>query len=77
MVQSKENETIRPNMFQFQLTFYHVHNFSRVKKEKEYVLTIIKKKNGKWSKIAALPRGRFWVLQVLKVFSKSLFETSE
>ena len=28
----------------------------RFKKEKEYVVKIIKKKNGKWSKIAALPR---------------------
>ena len=65
------------NFIFFQLLFYHVHPFSKVKKEKEYVLKMIKKKNGKWSKIAALPRGCVWVLQALKVLSKSLFETSK
>ena len=47
------------------------------KLKKERVVTIIKKKNGKWSQIAALPRGCVWVLQVLKVLSKFVFETSE
>ena len=31
----------------FQLIFWHVHPFSKVKKEKEHVVAIIKKKNGK------------------------------
>ena len=52
-----------------------MHPFSKVKKE--YVVTIVKKKNSKQSKIAALSRSRVWVLQVLEVLSKSLFETSE
>ena len=30
--------------FFFQLIFYHAHPFSKVKKEKEYLVTIIKEK---------------------------------
>ena len=29
---------------EFQLIFYHAHPFSKVKKEKEYLITIIKEK---------------------------------
>ena len=33
--------------FSFESIFYYVHPFNKVKKEMEYVVTIIKKKNGK------------------------------
>ena len=45
-------------LYFFHLIFQHVHPFSKVKKEKEYVVKIIKRRNDKWSKIAVLPRGR-------------------
>ena len=59
----EKRETLKDSCYLIILCFFSLNistrtPFSKVKKEKEYVVKIIKRRNDKWSKIAALPRGR-------------------
>ena len=49
VLETKSSERVKffHFLFSFQVIFYHIHPFSKVKKEKEYVVTIIMKKNDK------------------------------